>query len=47
MDTRVRDVWVIHHRQRLPLLLEAPDDLARIRAQLDESWIRSVLAAHG
>jgi len=23
MDTRVRDVWVTHHRQRLPLLLES------------------------
>ena len=30
------DVRMIHHRQRLPLLLEARDDLARVHAQLDD-----------
>ena len=30
------DVRVVHHRQRLPLALEARDDLARVHAQLDD-----------
>ena len=32
----LRDVRVIHHRQRLPLLLEARDHLLRVHAQLDD-----------
>ena len=31
-----RDVRVIHHRQRLPLGLEAGDDALRVHAQLDD-----------
>ena len=30
------DVGVVHHRQRLPLGLEARDDLLRVHAELDD-----------
>ena len=30
------DVRVLHHRERLPLLLEAGDDLLRIHAEIDD-----------
>ena len=32
----LRDVRMIHHRQRLPLLLEARDHLLRVHPQLDD-----------
>ena len=32
----LRDVRVVHQRQRLPLGLEARDHLTRVHAQLDE-----------
>jgi hypothetical protein len=42
-----RDVWVIHHRQRLPLALEARDHLAAVHPGLDDlerhvpaKWVR-------
>ena len=35
-SSTLRDVRMIHHRQRLPLLLEARDDLLRIHPHLDD-----------
>ena len=31
-----RDVWMVHHRQRLPLGLKAGDDVLGVHAQLDD-----------
>jgi hypothetical protein len=32
----LRDVWMIHHRERLALCFEAGDDLARVHPRLDD-----------